>query len=364
MAVVDTTLTESIRLVPVDVVVRAQPALSLDELRIQDVMEPFYGVVMREQLAIREQLLGNQTANITATDAMVIFSALYRASIIEAVEGIGIQQGHTLQRGAAIVEALKLSSALAGGAIYQLSVTQTFRLATALGNFFGADVIEALGLGEASLGKLLAAAKVVDDIQVEGVVAPQFLLNVVAGDELVIEAADAVRMLFSPTISEGIELTAGYIAPNGSFTTWAMNTRTGAVTEYGDFVFESFAKMGSKYLGASDTGLYELLGDTDNGTQIIARIRGGYMQFGGTHLSRLKEAYIAARGGGDFVLQIRTADGERYNYGVEARSMRSTKVHMGKGMRARYFAFELVSAGQDFDLDTLEFVPLVVQRRV
>jgi hypothetical protein len=37
---------------------------------------------------------------------------------------------------------------------------------------------------------------------------------------------------------------------------------------------------------------------------------------------------------------------------------------MGKGQRARYFAFELISAGQDFDLDTIEFVPIVVQRRV
>jgi hypothetical protein len=37
---------------------------------------------------------------------------------------------------------------------------------------------------------------------------------------------------------------------------------------------------------------------------------------------------------------------------------------MGKGLRSRYFAFELVSTGQDFDLDTLEFIPLVADRRV
>jgi hypothetical protein len=49
---------------------------------------------------------------------------------------------------------------------------------------------------------------------------------------------------------------------------------------------------------------------------------------------------------------------------VSTRSMRSTKVHMGKGQRARYFSFELISTGGDFDLDTLEFVPIVVQRRV
>ena len=44
--------------------------------------------------------------------------------------------------------------------------------------------------------------------------------------------------------------------------------------------------------------------------------------------------------------------------------MKTTKVNLGKGLRARYFAFELVSTGQDFDLDTLEFIPLVAQRRV
>ena len=44
--------------------------------------------------------------------------------------------------------------------------------------------------------------------------------------------------------------------------------------------------------------------------------------------------------------------------------MKTTKVNMGKGLRARYFAYELISTGQDFDLDSVEFVPLVAQRRV
>jgi hypothetical protein len=69
-------------------------------------------------------------------------------------------------------------------------------------------------------------------------------------------------------------------------------------------------------------------------------------------------------GAGDYVLRVLTRDGKTYNYRVTAADGRSVKINMGKGLRSRYFAFELVSTGQDFDLDTLEFIPLVADRRV
>jgi transketolase len=42
----------------------------------------------------------------------------------------------------------------------------------------------------------------------------------------------------------------------------------------------------------------------------------------------------------------------------------NTKFEIGKGIRARYFSFELTSTGQEFDLDSIEFLPIVNQRRV
>jgi hypothetical protein len=74
--------------------------------------------------------------------------------------------------------------------------------------------------------------------------------------------------------------------------------------------------------------------------------------------------YLGTRGGGDFVLKLITGDDKTFIYSVNARDMATTKITLGKGLRARYFAFELVSTGQDFDLDTIEFVPLVSDRRV
>jgi len=258
----------------------------------------------------------------------------------------------------------KRSGALAANANYQLSITQSMRLASRLLQFLGVSLDDALVVTDDMLARALAVAGITDDISIEPAVTPQLLLRVTLADGVHLDPGDEVRMLFNPTLIDGVEFEAGYIAPDGSFTTWSMNTRTGAVTEYADYAFNSFARMGNRYLAASSSGLYELLGDTDDGEDIIARIRGGFMQFGGTKLSRLKAAYIAARGEGEVLLKIIEADGREYVYRGDTRNMRSVKVHMGKGQRARYFAFELITAGQDFDLDTIEFVPIVVQRRV
>lgn len=238
------------------------------------------------------------------------------------------------------------------------------RLSDSLAQFLGADVAVSMALAETLLATRTTTQIATETVEVEDNILPRLLIRLAAAENIEITAEEAIGMLFRPELLERFEVTAAHIAPSGSFTTWVMNARNAAVSEYTSYEFNSFARLGNRYVAASATGLYELLGDTDDGADIIGRIMGGFMQFGGTKLSRLSAAYIAARGEGDFVLRIETADGAVYNYQVGTRDMRSTKFHMGKGQRARYFAYELISAGQDFDLDTLEFVPVVVQRRV
>ena len=90
------------------------------------------------------------------------------------------------------------------------------------------------------------------------------------------------------------------------------------------------------------------------------------MEVGGSHFKAFKAAYLGIKSkSGQFVLKLITGDGETYVYTVVANDMRSTRVNMGKGLRARYFRFELINSdGADFDLHSIEFLPLVAQRRI
>jgi hypothetical protein len=42
----------------------------------------------------------------------------------------------------------------------------------------------------------------------------------------------------------------------------------------------------------------------------------------------------------------------------------TTKVKIGKGINTTYMAWELITEGQDFDFDSIEFIPMTRERRV
>lgn len=262
-----------------------------------------------------------------------------------------------------IIERMSLTETLLGASKISLSQGESITLSDALRKFFSGEAIETVAITE-SLSRLRrAASSTAETIAVTENLTRKLLLRAVAAEGVNLTEAQVLKMIFRRQIAEGVELSAAYISPGDSVTTWAINTRNAAVTEYSNYNFNSFAKLGNKYIGSNATGLYELLGDDDAGADIIAHIKSGFAQFGGSRFTSFKAAYLGMRGNGSFVLKLETGDGKTYNYGVVAKDMETTKVHMGKGLRARYFAFELISTGQDFDLDDIEFVPLVAQRR-
>jgi len=61
---------------------------------------------------------------------------------------------------------------------------------------------------------------------------------------------------------------------------------------------------------------------------------------------------------------LQTGDGRQYTYAVQPRYMETARVNMGKGLRARYFSWTLTTVSVDYDLHSIEFVPLVAQRRI
>ena len=183
---------------------------------------------------------------------------------------------------------------------------------------------------------------------------------------LLVSPAQLVHMLYKgDPLLDGVVIQALYISPSGTTTTWAVNTRTNAVTEYLNYNFHSFALMGNRYIAAGADGLYELEGDTDNGAAIISELMSGYLQLNEKKLFGLKGAYVGIRGGGRFYLKLLSGDGREYVYELRAQpNLMTTKVKIGKGINTTYMAFDLVTEGQDFDLDSIEFIPMTRARRI
>ena len=247
---------------------------------------------------------------------------------------------------------------------YHLALTGRMKVADSLDNLVSEILAELFTVHPALDRQFIADSSLAQLLTIHPALNTKLVLKIVGNIQLSPEQLVSMVYRGDPLL-DGVVITALYISPSGTTTTWVVNTRTNAVTEYGNYDFRSFASMGNRYIAAGPEGLYELDGDTDDGAAIISRMMGGYLQLNEKKMFGIKGAYVAIRGGGRFYLRLISGDGREYTYELRAQpNMMTTKVKVGKGIRTTYMAFELITEGQDFDLDSIEFIPMTSGRRV
>ena len=322
--------------------------------------------------AIVEALRLNSTADTALiwsyliADSVAIDEALRLSFKAACADGVNLSQTTSLALAITVAQTLFLPSTVSTTLNFNLWVAEAVRLNTAFGNFLGANVVETTTLTAALAPLWRPGMSIAEGVSLTAAVGESLVFRVDCADGVQFVDTELLQYIFDGKVSEGIEITAGYVSPNGDFTAWAINTRTSAVTEYRDFAFDSFAQMGRRFVAGNATGLYELNGESDAGSPVVADILSGFLQVGGSKFTAFKAAYLGLSSqSGQFVLKLITGDDRTYVYAVTAQNMRTTRVNLGKGLKSRYFRFELINAdGKDFSMNAIEFIPLVMQRRV
>lgn len=143
------------------------------------------------------------------------------------------------------------------------------------------------------------------------------------------------------------------------------------ISEYDNFVFNSMAYFKGTLYGASDAGLFALDADDDEGVPITAELGSLMLDFGTSRQKRIRSAYLGYTSENELVLKVRSvSDGQLFEHWykacpVTADAPREGRIHVGQGMRSRYWQFELTNVdGGDFEIDQLELYPLPLTRRV
>lgn len=196
----------------------------------------------------------------------------------------------------------------------------------------------------------------------------------VVRDELVAESNDLAevmaRLLHQGTLSTGAWL--GLRLSGEVHTAWATNLEGSLpVSQYENFGFNSFANVGGEYFAASEDGLYRLGADQDDGQPIDAAVGSMMLDMGTSRQKRVQAAYIGYTASGRIMLKVRSEDdGQVVEDWFEAQQQtaaapRNQMVRIGRGLRSRYWQFELMNVqGADFELDSLEMYPVPLNRRV
>lgn len=158
----------------------------------------------------------------------------------------------------------------------------------------------------------------------------------------------------------------GVIGRRDPMAVWAVNVKNKATSAYENFEFNSFASFNGRYFLANDNGLFEIAGDTDAGTPIIAKIMTPKQDFETSAKKRVFAVYAGMDSVDDMELTVFTDDGQRNEYVLTATSgLQSTRTLIGRGLYSRYWQFMVSNPdGEMFEIESLEVLPALASRRV
>ena len=258
-----------------------------------------------------------------------------------------------------IFGALNLSTAAVGLVVLPQSIRELLHLTTNLQLIRWIETIaEQLNLTDLSAAHVGLIASVLEQLNAQDSFLARQVLHAVLVGALAIDA---------------IERVSGATALNE---TWAVNTEKGpgargqaganASTRYLNYEFNSLTNFRGSAYGARADGIYLLEGDDDAGQPIRASMNFGKTNFGTSAKKRVAAAYLGVLSSGKLVMKV-TREGESFLYTARssADELKMQRFDFGKGLMGNYFEFELFNGpGESFELDTVEFLPVPLARRI
>lgn len=150
------------------------------------------------------------------------------------------------------------------------------------------------------------------------------------------------------------------------YETWVINLRTGAISRYDEYGFNSFAQSQNDTLAANEQGLYVLGGKTDDGGDIQSSVDFGTLPLTSRQLKHVSNVYLLGMSDKALNLKVEVNDGESYTYTARSSSRFKgmQRVDLGKGLRATYYQLELQSDSADYELDGVDVYTAHTSRRV
>jgi hypothetical protein len=208
-----------------------------------------------------------------------------------------------------------------------------------------------------------------------GTISSVFVTQVQVPVSMVSSGTAGSTLLTSATLTaimQSIAAAAGATAvgpgstPSQDGDTWVYNLDSNGSTNYTDYAFNSYARLGDAYFGAARSGLFLLDGDTDDGLPINANVSFGVRDFGTATKKTVTECYVGMAGADNLYVKV-VANGEQYIYATRnyTNVLRQQRVTFGKGLRTNYIELELYNhGGAYFELDTIEFQVADLTRRI
>lgn len=348
----------------------------LETLGLADTVDPGpFVVAITEMLGLTDTVAVNYQQSIVLAfqlglDARLVVSSVAYSAITETLglaDTVATEQALVL----ALVEMLGLqdtvtpTAQIVASVVFGLGLADTWRAA------YGASISEQLGLADALATNVKYWQSIAEGLGLSATFTNAAACYVALEEGVGLSDTVAPNMRLTAAIEEGLGLRFTLLLENEFYYGHIANAE-GAFPESDirGWTFNSFFAVDGHYYGVNATGIYELIGDDDAGTDIDLDLMFGLIDPGNGLLSRMEDAQLGITTDGTLYLGVRTTVGgsqQEHWYELEtvtANAPREVIQPIGKGLKGLYWQFRLQNVdGASLQLDQLRVYPIILSRR-
>lgn len=297
-------------------------------------------------------------------------AVVWRLLAAEGIDLTGTALGN-LRKLAVAIDAIHAAGVVGTRLEAKVEIAQVLTISTLLRSGWKVEASDSTAFQDALTATLRMLGTALDTLGFNDIAGAGVRFLAVAGEGVEF-AADltAMRQLFERLRDDVLLYTTLRLADGSEWVGWVLNE--GAPSEYINFPMNGLAAFDKRYFGTSTDGFYLLEGEDDEGEQIDASFLTAFTDFGTGQLKGQVEAYVAlSTDGTQLVFKVLNVDKRGdliesiYTQPVTAGALHNEKMKIGKGLEGTYWQFGLENVeGADFEIDSLDFRPLILTRRI
>lgn len=266
----------------------------------------------------------------------------------------------------------ELTARADGDVHYSGSVSIAVALAASDMARLGYDITAAatIDVVDAFVSRYTIYLDMLDALEAQADLTAAATITMLLDDSVAADADLAAQMTFDITLLDGADFTVRIKLGDDTYVGYAMNTETGAVSEYDNFDANSFARFRNQYLCATDEGVFILDGDDDDGLPIAASVVTGLSDLGSRQLKHVLKAWFGYTADGSLVFKVMTTDRREKKENwyklspIDSDVPTDNATRVSKGLQSLYWQFGVTNIdGADFGLDTIKLLPMQLTRR-
>lgn len=266
----------------------------------------------------------------------------------------------------ALTETISLVQSSNDKAVYSILLSEVIRLLDLIDYGKLVSIIESIAIQDAIVNLSKFSNSLLESLSVTPTVIPTSIRLISLSETFNLNSLTSQSSILKERVIDSFIISLPTSSGQDNYLAYLLSPETMSVSNYINYNFDGCTKFKDKYLFFNSTGLYEYGGKRDDGESYKSYIETIAFNFGSSNIKQVPSIYLGHTCSGATYLKVKT-DGKRevhYKLNKRTENLHTQKVDIGKGLLSRYFQFELVTDADDFSVESIDFYPLELRRKL